>query len=129
MGSHVEFLSNLSDLPVHNLPKNLISSSGVSITVRLCKYDNISISYLQVKKNWNDLAYFSDLRIKSFDRGNRVSAAPTSDREKNFSFPDRLSRSRPRTLHVRTLLWEKEIILGLVNLNTKVQNLKQNAKV
>jgi len=69
-----------------------------------------------------DSACFSDLGIKSFHRGNCVSAAPASDREENFSVPNRLSRPRSRTLHVRTLLRKKKVVFGLVNLKSKVES-------
>lgn len=56
----------------------------------------------------------SHLRIEPFDGSNGVAAAPAADREQDLAFTEWFSRPRSRPLHVRSLLREKKVILGLI---------------
>jgi len=63
----------------------------------------------------SSIAHVSHLRVKPFHRRDGVAAAPASDGKQNLSLPNRLSRPRSRSLHVRPFLREEEVILGLVD--------------
>ena len=55
------------------------------------------------------------LGIEHLDALDGVAAAPTAHGKQDFAPADRLPRPRPRTLHVRPLLRQQQVVFGLVN--------------
>ena len=55
------------------------------------------------------------LWVKHLNRRDGVAAAPAADGEQDLPLSDRFPGPSPRSLHVRPLLRQQEVILGLVD--------------
>ena len=55
------------------------------------------------------------LRVEDLDALDGVAAAPAAHGEEDLAPADGLARPRPRTLHVRPLLRQQEVVFGFVH--------------
>ncbi len=57
----------------------------------------------------------SRLWVIALNRGNGISTAPATHSKEHLPIPDGLPWASSWTLHVRALLWEQQVVLGLVH--------------